>query len=223
MIQISSERMVNAAPENHDNRHWSHAAIASPILGVLGFATLWLVIGLFLSGAGAICGHLGREKTKDGTWKGRGLATVGVTLNYASMIFFPVLVLLISASFPAMNIWRAEQGESQRIESRARAEKLFVACEDYARSNRGRYPANWEELSGKFISGFELRRNLRSVYRGGKATAYEIVPHDRPVLPAIADTVVVIQEIAPSHVEKISVVHADGTVKAIHNPDYEKP
>ena len=55
------------------------------------------------------------------------------------------------------------------------------------------------------------------------ATAFEIVPHDRPVLPAIADTVIVIQEIAPTEIEQISVVYADGTVKSIHNPDYEKP
>ena len=223
MIQVSSEYMATPAAETSEPAHWSRAAIASPILGVLGFATLWLIVGLFLAAAGAICGHLARETTKDGQWKGRRLATVGVTLNYASMIFFPILLLIISASFPALDMWKSEQGESQRMESQAHAAKLYVACEAYARANRGRYPASWEELSGKFIAGPELRKNLRSVYPKGKSNAFELVPHDRPVLPAFSDSVIVIQEIAPPDVEKISVVYADGTVKSIHNPDYERP
>lgn len=215
--------MPSASIENPDASHWSRNAIASPILGFIGFATLWLVIGVFLSAAGAVCGHLAREETRDGSWRGRGLATIGVTISYVSMLFFPILILIISASFPAFSMWQSEQGESQRIESEARASQLYVACESYARANRNRYPTEWDQLSGKYVSGPALRKNLKSVYPGGKAIAYEIVPHDRPVLPAIADTVIVIQEIAPPDVPQISVVYADGTVKSIHNPDYEAP
>lgn len=215
--------MAPPQSENSEPTHWSRSAIASPILAVLGFATLWLVVGVFLSAAGAVCGHMARETTKDGSWKGRRLATIGVTMNYASLIFFPFLVLIFSASFPAFDMWRSEQGEIQRIQSQAHAAKLFVACEAYARANRGQYPSSWDELSGKFISGPELRKNLRSVYPKGEAVAFDLVPHDRPVLPAVADSVIVIQEFAPSAAEKISVVYADGTVESIDNPDYERP
>ena len=55
----------------------------------------------------------------------------------------------------------------------------------------------WEQLAGRYIPGHELRKLLHSPYKGGVAQAFEIVPHDRPVLPAIADSVIVIQEIAP--------------------------
>ncbi len=215
--------MPSAAQENPNTSHWSRNAIASPILGVIGFATLWLVIGVFLSAAGAVCGHLAREETKDGTSRGRSLSTFGIGISYLSMIFFPLLAIMISASFPVFSMWQSEQGEIQRIESQAQASQLFVACESFARSNRNRYPTEWDQLSGKYVSGPALRKNLRSVYVGGKGVAFEIVPHDRPILPAIADTVIVIQEIAPSDVFQISVVYADGTVKSIHNPDYEAP
>ena len=47
--------------------------------------------------------------------------------------------------------------------------------------------------------------------------------HDRPVLQAINDSVIVIQEIAPSQISQIAVVYADGSVSTLHNPDYEKP
>ena len=47
------------------------------------------------------------------------------------------------------------------------------------------------------------------------------MPHDRPVLAAIAESLIVIQEIAPATESQIAVVYADGTVKLIHNPDYQ--
>lgn len=215
--------MSEVASESPSVQHWSRSAIASPILGILGFATLWLVIGLFLSAAGAVCGHIARHRTRGGEWRGRRLATFGIAASYASMLFFPVLVLIISASFPAFNLWRSERGEWQRQASQEQASRLFLACEAYARSNRNRYPSSWDQLSGKFMSGIELRRNLRSPHPGGKAVAFEIVPHDRPVLTAIADSVIVIQEIAPPDVPGIAVVYADGTVQSIHNPAHEIP
>jgi hypothetical protein len=57
----------------------------------------------------------------------------------------------------------------------------------------------------------------------GSGRAFELVRHDRPVLQAINDSVIVIQEIAPSQISQIAVVYADGSVSTLHNPDYEKP
>jgi len=39
------------------------------------------------------------------------------------------------------------------------------------------------------------------------------------VLDAIAESVIVIQEIAPATEKEIAVVYADGQVKSIYNPD----
>jgi len=219
----ASQPMSTDPHDNSQARHWSRMAIASPILGVLGFVSLWMLVGLFLAAAGAVCGHLGRFHTQSGEWKGRGLATTGIVLGYGSMLLFPLLVLIASLSVPALDMWRSEQGQRQKVISREKAAELFVACEAYARANRNRYPDEWTDLSGRFISSPQLKKTLRSPYRGGKEVAFEIVPHDRPPLPSTADSVIVIQEIAPAHANEIAVVHADGSVRSLHNPEYESP
>lgn len=203
--------------------HWSRTAIASAVLAVMGFSSLWLVIGLFLAAAGAICGHVARYDTVENELRGRRLATFGVIVSYFSMLSFPILLVIASLSFPAFSMWQSERNANQRESSQVQASRLFLACEAHSRANRDRYPAELKALSGRFIGGKELRDALQSPYEGGSNIAFEIVPHDRPVLEAISDTVIVIQEIAPSTVKEIAVVYADGTVKSIHNPDYQSP
>lgn len=211
--------MSQTQPISPASVHWSRGAIASAVLAVMGFATLWIFIGLFLSAAATVVGHVARHDTRFGEFRGRGLATFGVGLGYFSMLTFPILVLLISASFPALSMWESGKAEDQRKASQSQASRLFVACEAYARANSNHYPADWQELSGRFVAAPELAEILRSPYEGGKAVAFEIVPHDRPVLDAIADSVIVIQEIAPPNQRQIAVVYADGHVRSIHNPD----
>lgn len=202
-----------------DAEHWSRAAIASFVLSLMGFATLWIVIGLFLSALGAIVGHAARYWTGANDLRGRGLATFGTALGYFSMLSFPVLMLVVGMSFPAMNMWRTGQEEGLRKESQNKASRLYLACEAYARANSNRYPTEWQQLSGRFVATTELNELLRSPYPGGRPVAFEIVPHDRPVLDAIAESVIVIQEIAPATEKEIAVVYADGQVKSIYNPD----
>ncbi|MCG8603156.1 MAG: DUF4190 domain-containing protein [Verrucomicrobiales bacterium] len=202
-----------------DAEHWSRSAIASFVLSLMGFATLWMVIGLFLCAAGTVVGHAARYWTKVEGLRGRGLATVGTGLGYFSMLSFPVLMLVVGISFPAVNMLKTGQAEGLRKESQIKASRLFVACEAYARANSDRYPSEWKQLSGAFVATAELNELLRSPYPGGRPVAFEIVPHDRPVLDAIADSVIVIQEIAPATEKQIAVVYADGNVKSIYNPD----
>lgn len=201
-----------------ENRHWSHSAIASFVLSVMGFATLWLVVGLFFAAAGAVAGHLGRHATVSGEKRGRGLATVGTGLGYFSMLTFPIILLIFSAALPAMQFWESEKSQSFREASLAKASELFQACESYARANSNRYPEEWDQLSGRFLSEKELRDLLRSPYPEGSAVAFEIVPHDRTLLDGFSDSVIVIQEIAPPTRPHAAVVKADGSVQSIPNP-----
>ncbi len=203
--------------------HWSKAAIASTALSIVGFGTLWLIGGLFLAGIAAVFGHVGRHDTDGGEKRGRGLATFGLLLSYGSMFLFPILALITAVSFPAFFKYQSDQSEKQMAASKENAMILFAACEAYAKENFDRYPTDWDALEGRFMSTREHARTLRSPYPGGDTIAYDLVPHDRPVLEAIADSVVVIQEVAPPHVEKIAVVYANGDVKMVVNPDYEAP
>lgn len=202
---------------------WSKPAIASAVFGLIGLATLWLVFGLLVAGIAAVLGHVARHETRARGLRGRRLATFGLGLGYGAMLLFPILALLVGISFPALEKWRAERSAESFAESRANASRLFVACEAYARANRDRYPAEWEQLSGRYLPSDELASLLESPHPGGVKIAFELVRHDRPVLEAIADSVVVIQEVAPPDVPHITVVHANGRTASLHNPDYEKP
>lgn len=201
---------------------WSGAALASAILGVLGFASLWLGVGLFLAAAGAVCGHVGRHRVaRPGhpRLRGRTTAGFGMAVSYFTMLLFPLLVAGAMAALPMIEDWRAEKSEARREASRSQAAELFAACEAYARANDDVYPANWGALSGRYLPESELRRLLRSPHPGGEELAFELISHDRPVLPSVSDGVVVIQEIAPAEVERSVVVSADGKVKSILNPN----
>lgn len=202
---------------------WSTKAIVGAIFGLLGFVLLWLGVGLLFAATAAVLGHVARHETSDRPLRGRGFATFGLWLGYGSMLVFPVLVLSAAAAFPAIGKWRSDEDARHQAESRIQASRLFVACEAYARANRDRYPASWEDLSGRFVPSEELDELLRSPHPDGAGVAFEIVPHDRPVLPAIADSVVVIQELAPPQVRSIAVVYADGTAATLHNPAHDSP
>ena len=202
---------------------WSKKAIACIILACIGFATLWLVFGLFIAAIAAVCGHLALHEMTVHPFRGRRLASLGLGLSYGSMLLFPILVLIVAISFPAFNKWRSDQDAGLKASSRASASRLFVACEAYARANRDHYPKDWKALSGRFLPAGDLAELLHSPYPGGGNEAFELVLHDRPVLEAISDSVIVIQEIAPSQVPEIAVVYANGSVATLHNPAYEKP
>jgi len=202
---------------------WSRFAIASTVLALIGFLTLWLGLGLFLSAVAAVCGHMGRHEVAIQPLRGRSLATLGVGLGYVSMLSFPVLVVAAALLFPAVEKWRSDQDVKRREASLTQASELFVACEAYARANKGRYPQEWEQLSGRYLPERRLEQLLRSPYPDGKEVAFELVAHDRPVLDAIRDSVIVIQEISPPRVTEVAVVYANGKTRTIHNPDYESP
>lgn len=202
---------------------WSKAAIACVILATIGFLTLWAVGGLFLAATGAVCGHVARHDATVNHKSGKRLAGFGLGLSYFSMFLFPVLVLIVGFSFPALSKIRQSQDASMREVSQANASQLYLACENFARSNRDQYPASLSELSGRYVPAGQLKKLLASPYKGGATEAFEIIPHNRPVIQAAADSVIVLQEIAPSNIPDIAVVYADGSVKLLYNPDHEKP
>ena len=190
-------------------------------------ASLLLGIGLFIGALAAVLGHLGLHATTDLSGKrikrGRGLAIIGVGGGYGAMILFPFLALIVAVSFPAVSQWRKQSADEQEVARRTGAARLYVACEAFARANGDRYPDDWSQLSGAFLPNVELNEIVHPPGLEVSGDAFELVRHDRPVLSAIRDTVIVIQEIAPTEVEEIVVVYADGSVKTLPNPDFEIP
>lgn len=210
-----------SSPGSDRSKHWSKAAIASLTLAIAGFFSVGIVVGLFLAAIAAVCGHVARHNVEINDLRGGRVAVTGIVIGYLAMLSFPLWVVIAFGTFPTLRFYGEGRNEIAREASKARVESLYAACEDFARENNNRYPTEWDQLTGRYIPGHELRNLLRSPYTSGAPRACEIVPHDRPVLAAIAESLIVIQEIAPATESQIAVVYADGTVKLIHNPDYQ--
>ncbi|MEM7696975.1 MAG: DUF4190 domain-containing protein [Verrucomicrobiota bacterium] len=202
---------------------WSKSAIWSLVLGLIGFATVWVVFGLLIAAVAAILGHLSLSKFRTGPVRGRRLAWTGLIISYLAILLFPFIMIGAAVSIPAVSQWRNQQSQARAEVSSEKASQLFVVCEAFARANRDRYPSDWSDLGGRFIPRLQLRQLLRSPHRGGETEAFELVPHSRPVLDVVASTTIVIQERAPSHIPDIAVVFADGNVSTLLNPDYQAP
>lgn len=200
---------------------WSKIAVAGVVFSIVGFLTLGLGVGLFLAAIGTVCGHVGQSNARLKRLRGKRLGTFAIGLGYFSMLLFPVLVIVVAVSFPAIGWWRVDQSEHKEKESREKAWELYVACESYSKENFGRYPTDWSQLEGAVLSSDKLQKLLRSTYTGGSMESFEIVPHGRPVPDAAKDSVIVIQEIVPANVKTYAVVFASGETKSLQNPGYE--
>jgi hypothetical protein len=187
----------------------------------MGLFTLWLVGGLILAGAGAVLGHLAVHDIRfsKGKLSGKRVAKVGIGLSYLAMVIFPFYVAGVLVSVPRIKDFQKSQLSAHSDKAKASASLLFRACEQYSRANGGRYPKNWADLAGPFLSEVEIENLLRSPHPGSKGPAFEIISHERPVLAAVASSVVVIQENAPPTVAKVAIVHANGKIDLIENPN----
>jgi hypothetical protein len=199
----------------------SALAVASTILGLLGLLTLWIVGGLILAGAGAVLGHLAIHDIRfsKGKHTGKRIARVGIALSYFAMLIFPLYAAGVLLTVPKVKDFQKSQLSALSEKSKANASLLFRACEQYSRANGGRYPKQWSDLAGPYLSEIEIENLLISPHPGSTGEAFEIISHERPVLPEVASSVVVIQENAPSTVDKVAIVYANGKIDLIENPN----
>ena len=214
-----------SATQAHQDRSQARIhpfSVASIALGLIGLLTIGIVGGLLLAGSGAVLGHLALHDIRWGkrNSRGRTLARVGLGFCYLAMLIFPLVGLGAAFSLPAFQELRKSRLAARSEVSQRNAARLYIACEQYARANRGQYPQEWSELDGPFLPHGELTTLLSSPYPlGGKDDSFELVPHERPILPEAASSVVVIQERVPPTVEKAAIVYANGKVDFIKNPD----
>ena len=217
----------------------SWLAVSSLVLGLLGFSTI-LLLGVFPAIIGLICGHVALIKMKHGHahLKGRLAAIIGLLAGYATVMLTPLLAIAIAVAIPLINTSHEESQERYRLDH---ASELFRTCEAYARDNDNRYPTAWSDLRGRYLGQPDLERLLEGQHgtvwenleedvgewfedeegTGEDAAAFQLLPHDRPVLRALEGSVMVIREIAPPDVERIVVVYDNGETTMIANPNRE--
>lgn len=198
----------------------SSLAVASFILGLLAFPTLFLGVGFLLALIAVVCGHLAltRIAHSKSRFRGRRAALLGLAGGYSTMVLTPILLLALYFGLPAVS----GHIETLRIQKKCdAAAKLYLACESYARDHGDTYPAEWHDLEGKYLNMIELGRLTSGAVIPGitPSTEFRIRPHERPVLPARSGQVVVIEEVAPPAVPDIIVVRADGNTDIVPNPN----
>lgn len=142
----------------------------------------------------------------------------GVVMGYLTLIATSLLMLLLVFAYQPSTHYLTQYRQQQ---SHQHASRLYFSAEAYAQDHRGAYPKQWSDLEGHYINTFDLQDCLRSVhsFKRTSQAAFKLVPHQRPVLPAVSSQVVVIQEVAPAHIDSIAVVYADGTTELIANPN----
>lgn len=196
------------------------AAVVSLIFGLMAFLTMLVFIGAFPAIIAVIAGHvaISRIRHSQGRLAGHAIAVTGVVLGYMTLVGTSILMLVVLFAYqPA----RQALTDYRQHQSMRNASHLYFAAEAYARDHNGKYPKKWSDLKGRYINSLDLARRLSSVHSFRKSTdqAFQLVPHQRPVLPAISAQVVVIQETAPPDIEMITVLYSDGNTELIANPN----
>jgi hypothetical protein len=194
--------------------------VGSLIFGLMGFFTMLIFVGALPAIIAVIAGHvaISRIRHSNGLLAGHAVAVTGVVLGYMTLIGTSILMLVVLFAYqPAKQVLT----EYRQHQSLRHASHLYLAAEAYARDHKGNYPADWQDLKGRYFNSLELANHLSSVhsFRKSEQIAFKLVPHQRPVLPAVSAQVVVIQEIAPPHIDLISVVYSDGNTELIANPN----
>ena len=118
----------------------SGAAVASMILGILGFIILPIVGAI----AAIITGHIGLGTIKKGagTVKGRGMAIAGLIMGYLQI----VLVALAIVAAVALPTFGKVQEKAEQMKSMNNARQILMACRMYAADNDGAFPASLQDL-----------------------------------------------------------------------------
>lgn len=207
-------------PPVHSSRRTPRLAVISMLCGLMAFFTILIFIGAFFAVIAVISGHvaINRIRHSSGRLAGDGIAMTGVVMGYAALVGTSILMLIVLIAYQPADRYLNQYRQQQSIRH---ASRLYFAVESYAREHKGKYPKQWKDLSGRHINSLDMEDCLQSVYslRRLDEKAFKLVPHQRPVLPAAVSQVVVIQENAPSHIDSITVVYADGNTELIANPN----
>ncbi len=198
------------------------SAVISLVFGLTAFFTMLVFIGAFAAIVAVISGHvaISRIRHSNGRLGGHAVAMTGVVLGYMALIGTSILMLILLIAYQPATQALSEYRQQQSLRH---ASHLYFAAESYARDHHDKYPKKWDDLKGRYINSIELADCLHSVHTFKKAETsipvFRLVPHQRPVLPAVSAQVVVIQETAPPEIDFITVVYSNGNTELIANPN----
>jgi len=151
---------VPAAPQKT-----SGLAIASLVLGILGFCTYGItaLVGLIL---GIV--SLKKIKRSNGTIGGRGLAIAGISVSGASFVFVGLLAAML---IPALSTAREK---AKRVQCLSNLKQIGMAMAVYNDDNNQKLPVatQWGDLLKTYVSGSDKIYRCSSDQSGGYSYAF---------------------------------------------------
>lgn len=182
----------------------SGLAIASLILGCLGFITLGLT-GL----AAIICGHIARSKIRksNGAKTGSGIALAGLITGYFgfSLTF---IAILASLAVPSFNVI---QDKANQMKVMNQGRQILMACQLY-QSDNSTYPDSLDQLVPDYLPDASMLNDAFDP--SGTAAAFEYFKPD-PDAPA---STIILKSLQTSRAGHYVHVHKDGSVNTF-DPD----
>lgn len=168
------------------------------LLAVIGFALP--LIGLIFSLVAVVLGHLAIDQIKRAPkpgFRGGAPARIALVMGYLSIVSIPFVAVGSYFSLPLVQTQIAKVQQKQIDSAMENARTLWQTAETYASEHGDRYPSNWTQLEGRYLSNPELRTLLTGRLVDASRTSFRLVPHERPILPALKGTVIVIHEVTP--------------------------
>ena len=162
----------------------SGLAIASLVLGILGFCGITAIIGLVLGVVAQV-----KIKRSNGRLEGSGLAIAGICISaFMLLVSIPLTAAIL---LPAMH--KAKQ-KSSISQCQNRVRSIALAIQLYADEHDGKYPpaATWSDVISAYLPGEEA---LQCTELKGEKCAYGFnrALSEKPMQSIPPDTVVVFE------------------------------
>ncbi|MBN1807626.1 MAG: DUF4190 domain-containing protein [Planctomycetes bacterium] len=120
----------------------SGAAIASLVLGILGFLTAFILVGFLLAIVGLILGIVALGKVSKGQAGGKGVAVAGTVISGIALLSGVFMVIMAVAMMPAIT---GARDRARTVKDMNNLRQLNIAATMYADDN-GEYPEKLSDL-----------------------------------------------------------------------------
>ncbi len=139
----------------------SGLAIASMVLGILGFVTSIFLIGILLAPIGLILGIVALVKVnkKPHVYGGKGFAIAGVALSAIIVLFVPIVAAIAIPNLLAARRWANEGRTIASLRTLASAEETYMTSQNTSNC------ADLQTLSSKGLINSVLAKGEQSGYR----------------------------------------------------------
>ncbi len=181
----------------------SGLAIASLVLGILGFTCFSILTGIPALILGII--SLGKINKSSGAVTGKGMAIAGIVLGSLSILWLPIM-----AGFLVPTLMKARSAADE-VRCQSNMRELSKLVQMYAATHGGAVPATLAELKDEEAS---LDRFTRCPSDTDPGPSYELLQGGKR-FDDLPPSSVLLREIRPNHRESRNVVSADGSVERL--------